>query len=191
MTQIDANEAKPPPAVVAALVENHRELLRYVERRTGDRALAEELVQDAFVRGLNHAEDIRESALGWLYRVLHNAVVDQQRKKAVSDRKLQAFAAELSAAHSPEEELTRVACQCISRLARTLKPEYAQALQRVDVDGISVKAYAEEAGISANNAGVRLFRARDSLRKQLAISCGTCAEHGCFDCSCGSSCGGV
>jgi hypothetical protein len=55
----------------------------------------------------------------------------------------------------------------------------------VDVDGLSVKAYAERAGLSASNAGVRLFRARAALRRRLADSCGTCAEHGCLDCSCG------
>jgi RNA polymerase sigma-70 factor (ECF subfamily) len=48
-----------------------------------------------------------------------------------------------------------------------------------------VKAFAEAAGITPNNASVRLFRAREALRQQLQRSCGTCAEHGCLDCSCG------
>ena len=41
-----------------------------------------------------------------------------------------------------------------------------------------------EAEISASNAGVRVFRAREALKKRLAESCGTCAEHGCRDCTC-------
>jgi hypothetical protein len=49
-----------------------------------------------------------------------------------------------------------------------------------------VKDYAVEAGLTANNAGVRVFRARDALRKQVSRSCGTCAEHGCLDCTCGA-----
>jgi len=40
------------------LVENHREFLRYVERRVGNRAIAEELLQDAFVRGLARGGEI-------------------------------------------------------------------------------------------------------------------------------------
>jgi RNA polymerase sigma-70 factor (ECF subfamily) len=52
------------------------------------------------------------------------------------------------------------------------------------VDGTAVKDYAAHAGISASNAGVRVFRAREALRKQVARVCGTCAEHGCLDCSC-------
>jgi len=48
----------------------------------------------------------------------------------------------------------------------------------------SVKDYADEAGISSSNAGVRSSRAREALRKQVARSCGTCATHGCVDCTC-------
>jgi RNA polymerase sigma-70 factor (ECF subfamily) len=58
-------------------------------------------------------------------------------------------------------------------------------LRAVDVDETPVKAFAETAGLTTSNAGVRLFRARAALRKQVAASCGTCAEHGCVDCSCG------
>ena len=49
-------------------------------------------------------------------------------------------------------------CACVSRLASTLKPEYA-----------------------SSNAAVRLFRARKALRKRVTESCGTCAEHGCVN----------
>ena len=79
------------------------------------------------------------------------------------------------------------ACRCIVQLAETLKPEYADALRRIELDGVPVKDYAESAGISASNAGVRIFRARRRLRNQVARSCGTCAEHGCADCSCQAS----
>jgi RNA polymerase sigma-70 factor (ECF subfamily) len=85
-------------------------------------------------------------------------------------------------------------CRCIGELAGTLKPEYAAALKRVEVDGLAIKEYADEAGISSNNGAVRVFRAREALRKQVARSCGTCADHGCLDCTCASKtqkgCGG-
>jgi hypothetical protein len=35
---------------VATLVENHRAFLRYLERRVGDRALAEDILQDEFAK---------------------------------------------------------------------------------------------------------------------------------------------
>ncbi len=75
-------------------------------------------------------------------------------------------------------------CRCVARLADTLKPEYAEALRRIEVDGIAVKTFADERGISASSAAVRVFRAREALRRQVATSCGTCAEHGCVSCTC-------
>ena len=171
--------------VVETLVANHREFLRYVERRVGDRALAEEIVQDAFVRSLDRGDEIRESAIGWFYRVLRNAIIDHARRRAAGDRRLAAVAAELAAA-GDAPELRDTVCRCVGRLAETLKPEYAEALRRIDLEDTPVKEYAEQAGISASNAGVRVFRARDALRRQVARACGTCAEHGRLDCTCGS-----
>jgi RNA polymerase sigma-70 factor (ECF subfamily) len=72
----------------------------------------------------------------------------------------------------------------VSRLAAALKREYAEALQAIDVSGASVKKFAEDRGLSAGNAAVRVFRAREALRKRVTESCGVCAEHGCLDCTC-------
>jgi RNA polymerase sigma factor (sigma-70 family) len=154
-----------------------------VQRRVGDRALAEDILQDALVRSLNRGDEIRESAVGWFYRVLRNAIVDRARRAKVESARLDRLAAEMSD-EGDDAELRDVACRCVTKLAATLKPEYAEALQRIDVDGVAVNAYATEAGISASNAGVRVFRAREALRKQVALACGTCATHGCLDCSC-------
>jgi len=55
----------------------------------------------------------------------------------------------------------------------------------VEIDGISMQELAAEAGITKGNAAVRVFRAREALRRQVAVSCGTCAEHGCISCTCG------
>jgi len=168
--------------VVQQLVDNHREFLAFVERRVGNRALAEEILQDAFVRNVDKLDTVRDTAIGWFYRVLRNAIIDHHRRNAAAERRNEAYAREEQAEH--DDELERVVCKCVGQLAETLKPEYAAALRRVEVDGLSVKDYAAEAGISSNNAGVRIFRAREALRKQVARSCGTCATHGCMDCTC-------
>ena len=175
---------KTSEEVVDQLVQNHRAFLRYVERRVGNRALAEEILQEAFVRSLERPDEIRDSVVGWFYRVLRNAVIDHQRRQAVANRRLDEFAAELEATGAGGEELANVVCACVGQLAGGLKPEYADALRRIDVDQLPVKEYADSLGISASNAGVRIFRAREALRKQIARSCGTCAEHGCLDCTC-------
>jgi RNA polymerase sigma-70 factor, ECF subfamily len=87
------------------------------------------------------------------------------------------------ATHRPPDIEAEI-CACVSRLATTLKPEYAEALQAIEVGGTPVKAFAEQKGLSASNASVRVFRARQALKKRVTESCGTCAEHGCVDCNC-------
>jgi RNA polymerase sigma-70 factor (ECF subfamily) len=169
------------------LVANHRAFLRFVERRVGDRALAQEIVQDAFVRSLDRGDQIRDSVVGWFYRVLRNAVIDRQRHQAVAVRRLDELAVELAASDDGGGELAGIACRCVIQLADTLKPEYADALRRIEIEGVAVKDYADAAGISASNAGARIFRARAALRKQVARACGTCADHGCLDCSCAAT----
>jgi RNA polymerase sigma-70 factor (ECF subfamily) len=171
-------ESRPTQEIVDALVANHREFLAFVEKRVGNAAVAEDIVQDAFVRNIEKLGE-QDNAVAWFYRVLRNAIIDHYRRTGAAERKLEALAQE-----PQDEELHRVACKCVSSLAKTLKPEYAAVLERVEIDGVSVKDYADEAGITSSNAGVRIFRAREALRKQVERSCGTCAKHGCFDCTC-------
>lgn len=179
------DESAPLENIAATLVANHRDFLAFVEKRVGNRATAEEILQDAFVRSLDKFDTVRETAVGWFYRVLRNAIIDHYRRTASAERRNEAYAVEEQHAAQVDDELQRVVCKCVTELAETLKPEYAAALKRVEVDGVSVKDYADEVGISSNNAGVRIFRAREALRKQVARSCGTCATDGCVDCTCG------
>ena len=76
-----------------------------------------------------------------------------------------------------------------SRRAGTIShvtPAADKIARRIEIDGLAVKDYAVEAGITSNNAAVRVFRAREALKKQVARSCGTCADHGCLECTCGA-----
>ncbi len=172
--------------VVDKLVANHREFLGFLERRLGDRAQAEDILQKAFVKGVERAQTVRdgESVVAWFYRLLRNAVVDHHRRRGAACRAIDAFARELEEAVEPPVEVTQTVCACVRRLSDTLKDEYAEALRRIDIDGMSVKAFAAEIGVEPNNAAVRVHRAREALRKRVTTSCGTCAEHGCLDCSC-------
>ena len=174
------------PETASQLVENHRQFLGFLERRLGDRALAEDILQDAFVKSLEKGGEIRDesSSVAWFYRMLRNAVIDQYRRNGARTRALEGLAREMEGAVEPPPEIRDAICGCVARLATTLKPEYAQAIQRVEVDGVAVQDYASEAGITSNNAAVRVFRAREALRKQVKASCGTCAEHGCIECRC-------
>ena len=120
----------------------------------------------------------------WFYRTLRNAAIDRLRRRAAADRALEAFAREIETHIDPDAEMTAEICACVTRLAATLKPEYADALQAIDVQGMPVKAFAEQRGLSTSNAGVRVFRAREALKKRVRESCGMCADHGCLNCTC-------
>ena len=126
-----------------------------------------------------------ESAVGWFYRVLRNAVIDHHRRGGATGRALERLAREMEEANEPPPDAVEAACACVARLAGDLKPEYAQALRRVEVEGGSLAELAREAGITSGNAAVRLHRARQALLREVTRSCGTCAEHGCVDCTCG------
>ncbi len=180
----EAAEVRPPKEMVATLVANHREFLKFVERRVGSRDLAEEILQSAFVKNVEKFDTVRQTAVGWFYKVLRNAIIDHHRRKAVADRRLESFATDAEANEERDDDLHRVVCKCVADIATTLKPEYADALHRIEVEGVSVKDYADQLGLSTSNAGVRVFRAREALRKQVVRSCGTCADHGCLDCTC-------
>ena len=170
--------------VATILVDNHRKFLAFLEKRVGARDVAEDILQEALVRGLQRSGQLRDSdsVIAWFYRSLRNAVVDHWRRTG-TEREL--FSADEEDLEQPADpELMRTVCECASELLQTLKPEYADALRRVEMDGISVKNFAQEAGVTPNNASVRLFRARDALRRQVERCCGTCADHGCVDCDC-------
>ena len=169
------------------MAENRRAFLSFLERRVGHRETAEDLLQESFARSMDRVPlEPEESITAWFYRVLRNGVIDHYRRRGASERALASLQKGLEEAPpeaSPDER--DAVCRCVAQLSETLKPEYALALRRVEVDGVSVRDFASEAGITPNNAAVRLLRARETLRKRVVRWCGSCAERGCVDCTCG------
>src|SRR5262245_14801190 len=122
------------PAVIEKLVSNHREFLLFLERRVGSRAEAEDILQEAFVKGVERIGSVRddESVVAWFYRLLRNAVVDHHRRRGAAGRAMDAFARELEGASEPTPEVAETVCACVRSLSDTLKPEYGDALRRID-----------------------------------------------------------
>lgn len=160
------------------------QFLNFLSRRLGDRATAEDVLQSAYIKALEHGGEIRkeQSTVAWFYRILRNAVVDHYRRAAVRDRADADFAAETPVAY--EVELEQTVCACIGDVIRDLKSAYREAIERVDLGGQTVEDFARTQRITPNNASVRLHRARKVVSKELTMLCGTCAEHKCLDCTC-------
>src|SRR5512141_833998 len=94
-------ESAPIENIAATLVANHRDFLAFVEKRVGNRATAEEILQDAFVRSMSKLDTVRDTAIGWFYRVLRNAIVDHHRRHAAAERRDDAYAREEQLAAGP------------------------------------------------------------------------------------------
>jgi RNA polymerase sigma-70 factor (ECF subfamily) len=184
------NPAQTPERITGAALEQllarRNDFLGFVEKRVGSRAIAEDILQAAFVKGLERGGAIRddESAVAWFYRLLRNAVIDHYRRESSHGKALEEFANELRDAEVPPPDVKNEVCGCVNRILDDMKPEYRDALKLVDVEEQSLRELAQQSGISENNAAVRVHRAREALRKQVRLTCGVCATHGCVDCRC-------
>ena len=144
------------------------ELVRYAEGMLGNRADAEEAVQDAFLAAArvsaNGAPGFAE-ARPWLYRVTRNASIDRIRRRKLSvaiedvaetqpseDVSLQ-HAAELSV----DLEVLRIGLDRLGEQQRS-------ALVLRELSGLAYADIAEVLGVSESNVKVLIFRARKSLQ---------------------------
>jgi RNA polymerase sigma factor (sigma-70 family) len=168
------------------LLEHRNQFLGFVQRRVQDAATAEDILQAAYVRALQHEGELQahESVVGWFYRVLRNAIIDLYRRRVSETKALEEWGREMEDQVVPGHEIQNEICACLSRVMDTIKPAYAEALRSVDLGEQRLQEFAQEHNLSASNAAVRVHRARASFRKHLVRTCGTCAEHGCIDCTC-------
>jgi RNA polymerase sigma-70 factor (ECF subfamily) len=173
------------------LLDRRAGFLAFVQRRVSDAELAEDILQAAYMRALEKADGLREeeSAVGWFYRVLRNAVIDHFRRSATESSAMDRWAhevgwtAEGEPAAAPEAARTFI-CGCIDHVLPTLRPAYAQLLREVDLAERPLAEYAREHRLTQGNAAVRAHRARAALRRELARTCGACSLHACLDCVC-------
>ena len=171
-------------SVAERMMVHRAKFLNFLTKRVSDPLTAEDILQSAYIKAIEHGSEIRddESTVAWFYRLLRNAITDSYRREVARNRAHEDFAAEAPLSYEPGLEQT--VCACIGDVIENLKTEYREAIEQVDLGGMTVSAFAQAHGTSANNASVRLYRARKDVAKKLATVCGTCAEHKCLDCTC-------
>jgi RNA polymerase sigma-70 factor (ECF subfamily) len=165
---------------------DRKRFVAFLARRVGSGDIAEEILQTAFLKTIEKGALIQDHdrAVPWFYQLLRNAVVDHYRRLGAQARALKAIARSQGPERGSDQGLENAVCECVKGVVKTLKPEYAEVLRRMDLEEVSIAEFAEEAGITLNNAGVRLHRARVALRKRLGEFCGACTEHSCLSCTC-------
>jgi RNA polymerase sigma factor (sigma-70 family) len=173
-------------ATISNLTLQRKQFLNFLLRRVDSAETAEDILQSAYTRALEQSPALRneESAVAWFYRILRNAVIDHYRHRAAEDRALERWARDLASESRPDLQTHEIVCECIGDVLRTMKPVYSEIIRDVDLEGHSLQTFAEKANVTAANAAVRVHRARQVLKKQLQLVCGTCARHGCIDCTC-------
>lgn len=169
------------------LIENRRGFLRSLTRHMGSTDMAEEVMQQFYLRAISKSSDIKkqESVLPWLYRVLSSTLADYYRAKTARQHG-EAEYARLQPTFVNECTVDpQAGCACFYQLIPILKPEYAVVLQRIYLRGESRSIVAEDLGITLNLLRVRLHRARQALKHALLASCKDyCPEHGFTNCEC-------
>ncbi len=175
-----------PSMFEAELVAGRRQFLDYVLRRVNDRELAEDILQDALLRAVKAAPELHDESrlVPWFHSILRHAIVDAYRRRGVERGRVEALDPNHDVEDIPAED-ERELCECFRALLPTLKPEYAELLELVELGAEQPEDAARRLGITRNNLKVRRHRARQALRHSLEATCGICAEHGCLDCTCG------
>jgi len=172
--------------VLAALREGHREFLRFVTSRTASLADAEDVLQDFYLKVIRSMRSLRNPATlrVWLSQVLRRTLTDHYRRAAVTSRARQRLIETGDVSMRIEDDAELAVCRCLYRILPTLRSDQANLIWRVDLLGEPRKQVMRELGISANNLGVRIHRARGVLRAALERYCITCPTHGFLNCAC-------
>lgn len=158
------------PVAEDDLIRTYRETIRplyaFVSRRVGgDVGLAEDLVQEAWMRALDTwpARGVPDQPLAWLLRVARNVMISHFRR--VRPELVDPISLDLEASgFAPDTP--DAACLVSWGLAR-LRRGHAEVLEAFYFDGKTVREIAEERGTSERAIEGRLRRARAKLRSKL------------------------
>ena len=143
--------------------EHYASLVRFLYRRIGDQARAEDLAQEAFVRAIEHRPAKPRS---WLFTVAANLARDEGRRSSVRRRHLSLIKAEEDA-RSPEPgpEVALERRETIKRVRAALSQlaERDQEALLLWEEGFDYDEIAETLGLSRGSIGTTLSRARARL----------------------------
>lgn len=180
------------PTLELALKAQYGNFQRYLVRRVGDKATAEDILHSFYIRVMQSKTELRDegSALGWLYTVLKSVLMDHFRKETVRKRGDARYSQERMVLENDQvgQEDDDAICKCLRGLLPELRPEYAEILRRIDFLEEPRKMVAEDMGVSQENLRVRLHRARGAIGVALRQHCGTCCETEYRDCFCELDC---
>jgi len=155
--------------VLTAWANHEAELRHYLRNRLQDTALAEDLLQDTFLKAL--AEGSRFCALknsrAWLFRVAKNRLIDYHRSRKPHGT----IDSDLPVPPTVESPVVDDLSQCLPRALSELAPADSEIITLCDIEGISQTEYARLKGLTPAGAKSRIQRARRRLKSHLKSAC--------------------
>ena len=153
-------------AVIRSLYEEHgRSVLAYATRLTGDRAAAEDVAQETFLRAWKNHEKLvegRGSVRGWLLTVARNIVTDRARARAARPTEVAEVVDRppVDADHSDSVVNTMVMLEALDRVS----PDHREVLVELYYKGRSVSEAATALGVPPGTVKSRSYYALRALR---------------------------
>ena len=158
-----------PDAVIRELYANHAKALHgYVQLFCPDRASADDIVQETFIRAWRHLPQLSgddRPVRPWLLRVARNLLIDANRAARARPMTVQEEAAGEPGTDSGLEEI--LDRQLVSDALQHLSPAHRDVLVATYYRGGTLATVARELGIPHGTARSRLHYALGALRKQL------------------------
>jgi RNA polymerase sigma-70 factor (ECF subfamily) len=172
---------------IRRLTECRSEFLRFFRRRLSRLEDADDAFQDFCLKVIRAAQapddDGRVDA--WLRLVRRNTLTDHYRRRAARHRAEAAYEAETPepmvhpGADQPDDP-----CRCARGLMPTLRPDYAEIIRRADLAEEPRERIAADLGLTLNNIGVRLHRARRALKAKIEERCAGRCDDSFRNCVC-------
>ena len=145
-------------------------IFNYVMRLVGDRALAEDLTQEVFIRVFQGLPkfSLRSKFTTWLFQVTKNRVLDELRASERRPRALVAIddAPPLEVVDAPVEQLEMI--QALWSAVDDLNTDLKMALLLRDVVGLSYNEIADSLDTTLSTVKWRIFKAREEVQLALA-----------------------
>lgn len=155
-------------SVTTAWMQHRQSVYRYLRRRLPDKAHAEDLTQETFLRFLRTPPAVSDPAplRAWLLHVAHNLVVDHYRAQRDEIPLDQADPVTTNAGSAPLRDLE----SCIAPLAERLPEGYRTALLW-DLEGLPQQEIARRQHVSLSGAKSKVQRARSMLKVEFERCC--------------------
>jgi len=175
MTNLDGPEVE---AAISTLYDRYsRTVFGVGFKILGDRSLAEELVQDVFLkvwRSSGTFDPSRGSFSTWLYRVTRSVAVDLYRKRAHRVRQVPEgdshIATTRDSSAGPQEVVDESWLSWrVSRALEMLDAAHREVIDLAYFGGLTQREISERTGVPLGTVKTRTASAYRSLRKELAV----------------------